>query len=335
MGFSLNEEKMITELTQEQKDRFPEFIKKWTDIGLCTKKTDRTKAEKACREAYVVAGLEEPKMILWASSPLGLLMTAKLIKEIAKNGLKPYSDMNLSSVRDSVGASVWDSVRDSVRASVWDSLKKELSELNSWGQHDSNWLGFYDYFRAVCNLEIETSKLTPLSELSKETGWHLFYKNIAILSEKPIEINRNELGQLHRFNGPAIRWNDGYELYRFNGIRIDKKEYLATSEITKDIILKEENADIRREIIKKIGIEKTIEFLGAKVIDSYQSQVGGFYELLSVNYDGRGERPFLKMYNNSIKSFHIEGVIPGTTTVKQAIMYRNGLTEFCEPKELT
>ena len=72
-------------LTEEQRAKFPEYVKKWTDIGLCTKRADRKKAEQACKEAYKVAGLEDPKVIIWAESPIGLLLTAKLIKEISKN----------------------------------------------------------------------------------------------------------------------------------------------------------------------------------------------------------------------------------------------------------
>ena len=381
----------IEKLTKEQELRFPEFVKTWTDIGLCTKRADRKKAEQACRDAYVVAGLEPPKMIFWAESPVGLLMAAKLVKEISKKGFKPYSEMDLASVLDSVGASVrasvwasvWASVRDSVLDSVWDSvmdsvldsvaasvldsvgasvrasvwasvgasvrasvwasvwaseLKKEWDELNSWGQHDANWLGFYDYFREVCDLSEETKKLIPLSELSKETGWHLFYKDVAFLSEKPIEIKRNTQGQLSNLNGYAIKWADGYELYRIDGVRLDGNEWITTEpieKITREKILSIENVDARRCLIKRIGIEKTIQILGAEIVDTYESKVGGKYELLLVDYDGRGKRPYLKMSSQSIEADHIEGVPTNCRTVKEALMFRNQTKIFIEPEMMS
>ena len=37
---------MITELTKEQKARFPEFVDKWIKIGLSTERANRPKAER-------------------------------------------------------------------------------------------------------------------------------------------------------------------------------------------------------------------------------------------------------------------------------------------------
>ena len=43
---------------------------------------------------------------------------------------------------------------------------------------------------------------------------------------------------------------------------------------------------------------KTIQILGAEIVDTYESKVGGKYELLLVDYDGRGKRPYLKWVVN-------------------------------------
>ena len=205
--------------------------------------------------------------------------------------------------------------------------------LNSWGQHDANLCGFYDYFREVLDLNAETSKLIPLTELAKETGWHLFYKSVAILSEKPTEIHRNERGQLHNFNAPAIKWADGYELYRFNGVRVTKELAEKTS-FTKDDILNEKNADIRREIVRKIGMDKAVEILQPKVVDSYESKIGGRYELLMIDLGDNRERPFLRMMNPSMPGVaHIEGVRPDIRAVKDALVFRNGTN--IEPEIVT
>ena len=40
----------IEKLTDAQVARFPEFIKRWTDIGLCTDPADRPKAEACIRD---------------------------------------------------------------------------------------------------------------------------------------------------------------------------------------------------------------------------------------------------------------------------------------------
>ena len=113
--------KKLTTLTQAQIDRFPEFVDKWTRIGLCTESADRPRAEAGIRMAYQIAGIDPPKLIVWCGSPLSAVLTRAIV-----NGLRdcdvPVGASVRASVWDSVRASVGASVRASVRASVWDSV---------------------------------------------------------------------------------------------------------------------------------------------------------------------------------------------------------------------
>src|SRR5215831_20354949 len=60
----------IEKLTGKQVARFPEFIERWTEIGLCTDPANRPAAEEAVKLCYRCAGLKEPKRIVWCQSPL-------------------------------------------------------------------------------------------------------------------------------------------------------------------------------------------------------------------------------------------------------------------------
>ena len=55
--------KKIEKLTDAQIARFPEFVKKWTKIGLSTEPADRARAERAIRGLYKLAALKEPRII--------------------------------------------------------------------------------------------------------------------------------------------------------------------------------------------------------------------------------------------------------------------------------
>ena len=110
----------IEKLTKEQEDLLPVYRDKWLKIGLSTEPTNKKEAEKWCIEAYKVAGLEPPKQIIWATSPLAAGLTLHILKDVLSN------NDNWDSVRDSVSASVWDSVRASVRDSVWDSARDSV-----------------------------------------------------------------------------------------------------------------------------------------------------------------------------------------------------------------
>ena len=78
-----------------------------------------------------------------------------------------------------------------------------------------------------------------------------------------------------------------------------------------------------------------MQVLDAKVIDTYDSSIGGKYELLTLDVGDGRIRPYLKMLNPSINEACIEGVRPEIKTVKEAICYRNGLNEFEEPQQLS
>ena len=53
----------IEPLTEAQKALFPEYVKRWTDIGSSTLPADRGAAEEAIVKMYAAAGLPAPKKI--------------------------------------------------------------------------------------------------------------------------------------------------------------------------------------------------------------------------------------------------------------------------------
>src|SRR5690606_27669492 len=104
-------------------------------------------------------------------------------------------------------------------------------------------------------------------------------------------------------------------------------------------ILAEKNVDVRALIIKKIGIEKTIEILGATVLDTMSCDKGGDYELLMVDLLGRGNAsPYLKMKNRSVDAWHIEGVSKSDKTVEDAHKTRYGFktkVKYIKPEHIS
>ena len=104
----------IEKLTAAQIARFPEFVERWTKIGLCTDPADRQQAEQAIRLMYQAGGLNPPRKIVWCGSPLSQGLTRAIIV-----------DRNLML---NMGASVWASVGASVRASVWESVRASVWE---------------------------------------------------------------------------------------------------------------------------------------------------------------------------------------------------------------
>jgi len=143
----------VKSLTPEQTARFPEFVEKWTKLGLSTQPANRELAEEGVRKAYEIAGLKPPK-IVWTQSPFGNALTRHIVQNLTKEDFEKLSiqpiqvgasvrasvrDSVWASVRDSVGDSVWASVRASVRASVWASVRDSVWDSVRASVWDSVW----------------------------------------------------------------------------------------------------------------------------------------------------------------------------------------------------
>jgi hypothetical protein len=216
-----------------------------------------------------------------------------------------------SSVRSSVNDSVWSSVRDSVWSSVWDSVRD-----SGYGQHDASWLAFCYFFNVECGLKTQTNKLSGLWKICQNAGWFLPHEKICWISERHNVLHRNKQGKLHNENGISLAYPDGWGIWALNGVRVSEQIVMTPAEyLDPTMILSEKNAEIRREIVRKIGIERVCAKLNAKVLDRKDD-----YELLEICVDGRTFQ-YLKMKNPSIGVYHVEGV-RDCKSVSEALHYR-------------
>jgi hypothetical protein len=246
----------IESLSREQIAMFPEYVRRWTDIGLSTKPAERKAAEAGILRAYSEANIPPPERIVWCGSPVGGALTRAFV--LAEPKQKP-GDSVRASVWASVGASVGDSVWASVRASVWAAC---------WGQHDASWLAFYDFFKQECGLEKETEKLAGLITQAQAAGWWWPHERICWVTERPVILNRDERGRLHCEDGPAMQYPDGWSLYRFHGVQVPEYVIENPLEITIEKIEAEGNAEVRRVMVERYagGMAKYILDSKAEIV---------------------------------------------------------------------
>jgi hypothetical protein len=103
---------MIERLTPEQTARFPEFVEKWTKIGLSTEPADRPRAEAAIRLIYENNGVLPPEKIVWFDSPTAMFV------EYKNTDNESIYDLSFSSAVSNAVNTVYDSVQDTVLKSV-------------------------------------------------------------------------------------------------------------------------------------------------------------------------------------------------------------------------
>lgn len=193
--------------------------------------------------------------------------------------------------------------------------------------YDSGWTAFYDFFQRIgieydkdCNFDIWRDFILKSGVFAM-----VLCENVAFVCVRPCVVERNADGDLHCTNGPAIAWCDGYEEYALNGVWVSKELVMTPADkLDPSIILKEQNAEIRREIVRKIGTERICTKLNAECIDKSEDEM---YELLILDLGDGRRRPYLKMKNPSIGTYHIEGVHPDCKTVSDALEWRNGTAD--------
>lgn len=158
--------------------------------------------------------------------------------------------------------------------------------------------------------------------LVKHAFWWWSFKGICVVSEHPAVLSTvEERGEpvIHAENSPAVAFRDGWQVYAIRGVRVPPEVVDGPpSRLDPGLLLQIRNSEVRRVIVRRIGLERICEELKAASMDKRKD-----YELLSLRLSGR-DLTFLKMINPSTGEVHIEGVDPHCRTVGQALRWRNG-----------
>jgi len=229
-------------------------------------------------------------------------------------------------VRDQVWNQISNKVSDQVRDQVWNKVKNHLNST-LFGYHNCC-LSYYDFLLNELKINC-VEPMKPFIELAKCCGWWIPYQNHVVLQHRFQEVHRNSNGDLHNEHGMSIKYRDGWGFYSLNGVTVPEWMVLKKPEdIDPKELMKIDNAQIRTEFVRKVGIDRCFYKLG-KVIDKFGDYELGLLEL----GDGR-KRPYLKMKNPSVPDlWHVEGVHPSCLTVSSALTWRNGTSE--RPEILT
>lgn len=222
---------------------------------------------------------------------------------------------------------------------------------NFWG-----WTAYYTQYKFIRDV-VTTSHRNEFPLLDQVLDWtkNLHYiercGTTMFVSERPTEIHVDAEGRLHKNYDAALKYADGFGVYSLNGIRLNKEIVMSKPEDIdlEKYFLRERNAEVRREVFRKIGAEVAIAKLDGNKIDAYTMVIDSEevlpifgklkneykYELYEVNLGNDNLHPFLKMWNPSIDAVHFEAVPKGTKTCEEALAFRNGLDKFVPPTILT
>jgi len=293
-------------ISDKDKGVFEEYARKWVR-NIFSKDFDEKKSFNLVQDIYKLSNLTLPKESFVASSPKEALeivnkLTQKSysLQELVNNMCNPYADYFTLSTYDF----------------MWNHLKiKEYEKV----------VCFTDIAKIcgnfICCEEFVVFVVRPI---------HIYLKHFAtnkiLCSEKDVDddliIKSTDRLILHKDGNSALKYK-GYQTYYLNGVEVPK--WLAcepSGKIQPEKIKDIKNVEVRREFIRKIGIDRIRYKLGSKVLDKLDT-----YELHEIDFGDGLKRKYLLMSNPSLDdTWHLEGIINECKTVQEALNFRNGLT---------
>lgn len=187
--------------------------------------------------------------------------------------LTPIEDHIDEAVRTSVLEGVRWPVRTSVRA-VSNRIESGLPSVGrvipQGGQLWADWCSFVSFFRDVCGWKHECLTAFHHDEaLALSCGGTWSHRDIIAISDRPCLLRRDNAGQLHSADSPAIEYRDGWGICVWHGFRLPVTHEWIVRErekLSADKIDAETNAELRRIMLENFGYERYLGERGAKEI---------------------------------------------------------------------
>ncbi|MBI5847173.1 MAG: hypothetical protein HZB31_04365 [Nitrospirae bacterium] len=343
---------MIKRLSNKQQYEIKTLSIKWFENAFYRKDFDKPLIEASLAWIYGLYRLPSPT-IIYAKSPDECQKIAASLREEAKAkealwnniyGLQAQIEIErqanrMTAYKLSTAAKqdIWAGVGSNrfVRFGLEHYFRimyeQDLERFSSDGIFANEWCCYYDFLRDLKLLTLEDFR--RYREFIHDSGifMSIYETSVAIICPHPIYARFNEKQELHCSYGPAVAWEDDFRLYYLNGRLSSEVFFMPARDIDPRLILKERNAEARKEIIKKLGVKNVIRTLGSKTIDKV-----GSYELIVLEIPSMNTRPtYLKMRNPSTGEWHVEGVPPTVNNCIQALAWRDGEEEYIRPIQIT
>jgi hypothetical protein len=174
-------------------------------------------------------------------------------------------------IRDQIRGQLRDQLRDQLRGEfrgqLWGELRDQLSDQLGWqlggqlggqlrGSWESYWLTFYQRGGELAGLQYQQQALldAQLSFAEVCGGWWLPMRGAVSICERPSMLLVDDRGRLHCPVGPALAYRDGYSIWSWHGVRVDRR--VVESEPTPEAVDQAANQEVRRVLLERLGLDR-------------------------------------------------------------------------------
>jgi hypothetical protein len=199
--------------------------------------------EKAMKAVYKYCGLEEPEVVLMGS-PMGC---QQYLNRVMRERDPEHEDKYF-----------------------------EFSTYVNYS--DFGWLAFYDYFiRYKDEAKDQKDDVNMVIRAVENCFMSIQMDELCVVSKYPSFISRNANNETHNIDGPAIKFEDGFELYYINGLCVEEDFFksLLNKTFTFEDFMKTSNEEHKSAALvffqEKYGEEYVFHFISDKLkeVDTY------------------------------------------------------------------
>jgi hypothetical protein len=211
-----------------------------------------------------------------------------------------------------------DEARSAVRLTMLEALH---------GQHDAAWLAA---------LADDAPELAGQAAVARESGWWWPRSDVVLMVERPVELHQDEPGRLHRTDGPALSFADGFALHAWRGMPVPTDFLERLVGLTPADIRAEENAELRRVMLEHFGYDRYLTESGAEPVHRDETGI-----LWRIELDGDEPVLTVEVVNSTPEPDGSHNVYwlrvpPRTRTAREGVAWTFGMSaEEYQPQRQT
>ena len=279
-------------VTEEEKAKMAVVAQKWIGIALRTEPIEPDKIVPAIKRLYAAADLAEPTVVM-ASSPLAMALagclattiwslretngaddaeviqdiTADIMKSspeitdtIKANVIRTLAECWPPVVANAIAKNAGESLEDRLKAAR-QVLKEACCNWRFAHQGGNMWAGSPAYYEAMRDVIGLTGldcweKYQPWEDCAIHGSFRYLHEKFCIVSDFPSALKTDSNHRPHCEDGPSHAWRDGCQLAHWHGVRVPLHVIMAPETITAEQITQEQNQEVRRVMIERMGWER-------------------------------------------------------------------------------
>lgn len=180
----------------------------------------------------------------------------------------------------------------------------------------------------MAQLGLHTTELDGIMDVMRQCGGWDPFRGAVVLVERPSWIFLDEGRRLHSHVGMALRYPDGWGIYAWHGVPVPEQVILRPETLTPQQILNERNAEVRRVMIERLGLDRFLAKVTQKsVLDVDQDGQRCLYRLRLSN-----DEPIVavKVRCPSTGQVYFLRVPPHIRTCRAAVAWTFGFEKVAE-----